>query len=250
MNELHGLDGNDFIYGRAGVDRLIGGNGNDVLSGGLDGDRLEGGGGIDVASYRDATNGVVASLLSGGVSGEAVGDTYLDIENIWGSDFNDTLSGDNNSGQVYGFAGNDSLSGLDGDDFFYGGTGFDTLTGGAGVDNYFFLSWNDHVNQFGTPEPYEGGDVWTDFSSGTDRIILSRYWFGFGNIAGPAAALTSVNAEFSTNGNLTASRPSLIWNTTNRTLSFDADGNGATQAVLLGTFQAGATLTLGDIWTA
>ncbi len=250
QNELRGLDGNDFIFGRVGIDRLVGGNGNDVLAGGLDGDRLEGGGGIDVASYRDATNGVSASLLSGGVSGEASGDTYLDIENIWGSEFSDTLSGDNNAGQVYGFAGNDNLSGLDGDDFFYGGTGFDTLTGGAGVDNYFFLSWRDQVNAFGTPEPYEGGDVWTDFSSGTDRIILSRYWFGFGNIAGPAAALTSTHAAFSTNGILTAARPSLIWNASNRTLSFDADGIGATQAVLLGTLQAGATLTLSDIWTA
>jgi serralysin len=249
-NELRGLNGNDFIYGRAGVDTLLGGDGNDVLDGGLDGDVLRGEAGIDVAYYRDATATVTASLLTGGTGGEATGDTYFDIENIWGSRFGDVLTGDNNGGQVYGFEGNDTLSGLGGDDFFYGGEGLDTLTGGTGVDNFFFLSWNDHFNQYGTLEPYEGGDTFTDFASGTDRIILSRYWFGFGNIGGPAAALTETHANFVTNGAAATSRPSLIWNQTNRTLSFDADGNGATQAVLLGTFQQGVTLTLGDIWTA
>jgi serralysin len=249
-NELRGLGGNDFIYGRAGVDTLLGGDGNDVLDGGLDGDVLRGEAGIDVAYYRDATATVTASLLSGGTGGEAAGDTYFDIENIWGSRFGDVLTGDNNGGQVYGFEGNDTLSGLGGDDFFYGGEGFDTLTGGTGVDNFFFLSWNDHFNQYGTLEPYEGGDTFADFTSGTDRIILSRYWFGFGNIGGPAAALTETHANFVTTGAAATSRPSLIWNQTNRTLSFDADGNGATQAVLLGTFQQGVTLTLGDIWTA
>jgi Ca2+-binding RTX toxin-like protein len=250
INELRGLDGNDFIYGRAGVDTLIGDDGNDVLSGGLDRDRLDGGGGIDVAFYRDATSGLTASLLSGGGTGEAAGDTYLNIENIWGSDFNDVLTGDNGAGQVYGFAGNDQLSGLDGEDYFYGGQGFDTLTGGAGVDNFFFLSWNDHTNQYGTLEPYEGGDNFTDFQSGTDKIILSRYWFGFGNIDGPAAALTETHANFVTNGAVSTGRPSLIWSNSARTLSFDADGAGATQAVLLGTFQGSGQLTLSDIWTA
>jgi serralysin len=250
LNELRGLNGNDFIYGRGGIDTLLGGDGNDVLSGGLEADRLEGGNGIDVAFYREATTGITASLLSGGGTGEAAGDTYLNIENIWGSNFNDVLAGDNNAGQVYGFDGDDNLSGLGGDDFFYGGVGADTIVGGDGVDSSFFLSWNDHLNQFGTPEPYEGGDVFTDFVSGTDRIILSRFWFGFGNIAGPAAALTEANANFVTNGTVATSRPSLIWNNNARTLSFDADGVGANQAVLLGTFQGGGQLALGDIWTA
>ena len=249
-NELRGIGGNDFLFGRDGNDVMLGGDGNDVLSGGLGSDRLEGGSGIDVASYRDATTGVMASMRNFGGTGDAEFDTYLDIENIWGSEFNDVLAGDNNAGQVYGFAGNDSLSGLDGDDFFYGGTGSDTIVGGAGADSAFFLSWNDHVNQFGTPDPYEGGDVFTDFVSGSDRIILSRFWFGFGNIGGPAAALTETHANFVSDGNTATSRPSLVWNNSARTLSFDADGNGATQAVLLGTFQGSGALTLGDIWTA
>jgi Ca2+-binding RTX toxin-like protein len=188
--------------------------------------------------------------LPGVGAGEALGDTYTHIENIWGTDFNDVLSNDNNGGQVYGFLSNDNLSGQGGDDFFYGGDGADTLIGGAGVDNFLFLAWQVQTNQFGTLKRAEGGDTFTDFTSGTDRIILSRYWFGFGGRGGPAAALTETHANFITNGNVTRGRPSLIWNNNARTLSFDADGNGATQAILLGTFQAGATITLGDIWTA
>ena len=250
-NTLQGFDGNDYLFGSDGLDFLVGGNGNDIMAGGFGNDRLEGGAGDDVLYFRDHANGLTASLAdSTNNTGEAQGDLYFDIENIWGSRFNDTLTGNDFAGQVYGFEGNDNLSGLGGDDFFYGGDGFDTITGGAGADNFFFLSWNDHVNQYGTLEPYEGGDTFTDFASGTDRVILSRFWFGFGNIAGPAAALTSANAAFVVDGVATEARPALIWNQSARTLSFDADGRGATQAVLMGTFQAGATLTLGDIWTA
>ena len=250
VNELYGLNGNDFIFGRDGLDTLIGGDGNDVLSGGFGADRLDGGADFDVASYRDANTGITASLLSGGVSDEALGDTYFNIENIWGSNFDDVLTGDNNAGQVYGFDGNDNLSGLGGDDFFYGGVGADTLTGGAGLDSFFFLSWYDHLNQFGTPEPYEGGDTFTDFTSGTDRIILSRFWFGFGNIPGPAAALTPTHASFIVDGLANTSGPTLLWDSANRTLSFDDDGMGSIQSVLLARFQQGATLTLSDIWSA
>jgi Ca2+-binding RTX toxin-like protein len=250
-NVLQGYDGNDFLFGSDGLDFLVGGNGNDAMSGGFGNDRLEGGDGLDVLYLRDHATGLIANMTdTSRNTGEAQGDIYFDIENIWGSRFNDVLTGIEGAGQVYGFEGNDELYGLGGDDFFYGGEGFDTLTGGTGVDNFFFLSWNDHFNQYGTLEPYEGGDTFTDFTSGTDRIILSRYWFGFGNIVGPAAALTETHANFVTTGAAATSRPSLIWNQTNRTLSFDADGNGATQAVLLGTFQQGVTLTLGDIWTA
>lgn len=259
LNELYGQGGNDFMFGRAGKDRLLGEDGNDVLSGGQDGDQLEGGSGIDVASYRDAGFGVSASLLSGGVTGEALGDSYLDIENIWGSDFGDRLIGDNNSGQVYGFSGNDTLIGLEGadtldgssgSDILAGGAGADVLSGGAGSDSFFFLAWRDQTNSAGTLERAEGGDTFSDFSRGIDRVILSRYWFGFGDIGGPPAALTETHANFVTDVAAATNRPSLIWNQTNRTLSFDADGNGATQAVLLGTFQQGATLALSDIWTA
>jgi Ca2+-binding RTX toxin-like protein len=252
ITSIQGLGGNDWLFGGTGADTLEGGEGNDVLSGGANGDRLDGGAGIDVASYRDS-GAVVTSLLVGGGPGttrESDGDTYINIENIWGSNFDDALFGNNDAGQVYGFLGNDTLVGWDGNDTIYGGAGGDQLTGGNGADDFFYLAWRDQTNIYGTRELAEGGDTFADFTSGSDKIILSRYWFGFGNIGGPAAALTETQANFVTNGTVATSRPSLIWNAGLRTLSFDADGNGLTQAVLLGTFKQGATLTLGDIWTA
>lgn len=272
-NTVNGGAGNDWLFGREGTDSLSGGNDNDVLSGGTGSDTLDGGAGVDVAYYRDAAtstysqaeSGVKEGMVNGrsyGISldlarpdnnfGEALGDTLTNIENIWGSRFDDIIRGaDDIGGQVYGFEGNDTLDGRGGNDVLYGGVGADLLTGGAGADDFFYLSYYDHTNIYGTVEPNEGGDIFNDFAHGVDHITLSRYWFGFGNIGGPAAALTAANADFITNSTTPLStKPTLFWDTTAHSLTFDPDGTGAGSAVLLGTFQASATLTLSDIWTA
>jgi Ca2+-binding RTX toxin-like protein len=279
-NTLQAGDGNDWLFGREGQDALYGGAGNDVLSGGTGstensygGDLLDGGDGTDVAYYRDAPNTVfrvsevgnkqgmvdgqsygIGIDIANGVNnfGEAVGDVLANIENIWGSRFDDIIRGDDNvGGQVYGFEGNDILDGRGGDDVFYGGTGADTLTGGAGAEDFFYLSYNDHYNQYGTLEAYEGGDTITDFEHGVDHITVSRYWFGFGNIGGPAAALTAQHADFITSGTAAGStKPTFFWNAATGELQFDADGTGGTAAVNIATLSNLPTFTLSDIWTA
>jgi len=279
-NTIQAGNGNDWLFGREGQDALYGGAGNDVLSGGsgstvnnYGGDLLDGGDGIDVAYYRDAPNTVFSVALVGnklgmvdgrsygiGIDivngsnnfGEAVGDALVNVENIWGSRFDDVIRGDNNvGGQIYGFEGNDILDGRGGNDVFYGGTGADILTGGAGAEDFFYLSHNDHFNQYGTLEANEGGDTITDFASGVDHITVSRYWFGFGNIGGPAAALTAQYADFISSGTAASSiRPTFFWNAATGALLFDADGTGGTAAVNIATLTNGATLTLNDIWTA
>jgi Ca2+-binding RTX toxin-like protein len=242
-NVFTGGAGSDWLIGQGGNDTFIGGADNDLFDGGEGADRMEGGSGIDVAFYRNATSGVTANMVSPGVNtGEAAGDTYFDVENIWGSDFNDTLAGADTAGQVYGFAGDDVLIGNGGDDVFYGGLGRDTVTGGSGAEDFFFLRWDGSA--------YEGGDTFTDFQSGVDRITVSRFWFGFGSIAGPAAALTTANAAFVTTGAATDGRPTFLWNSGSRELWFDPDGTGGTAPVLLATLQQGAAITLADIWTA
>jgi len=278
-NTVQAGDGNDWLFGREGQDALYGGNGNDVLSGGsgstvnnFGGDLLDGGAGIDVAYYRDAPSTVFSVAQVGnklgmvdgrsyGISidiangannfGEAVGDVLVNVENIWGSRFDDVIRGDDNGGQIYGFEGNDILDGRGGDDVFYGGTGADILTGGAGAEDFFYLSYNDHYNQYGTLEANEGGDTITDFATGVDHITVSRYWFGFGNIGGPAAALTAQHADFITSGSAASStKPTFFWNAATGALLFDADGTGGTAAVNIATLTNGATMTLNDIWTA
>ncbi len=272
-NTVQAGAGNDWLFGREGQDTLGGGAGNDVLGGGTGGDLLDGGDGTDVAYYRDAPNTVfrasevgnkqgmvdgqsygISIDIANGVNnfGEAVGDVLANIENIWGSRFDDIIRGDDNvGGQVYGFEGNDILDGRGGDDVFYGGTGADTLTGGAGAEDFFYLSYNDHYNQYGTLEAYEGGDTITDFEHGVDHITVSRYWFGFGNIGGPAAALTAQHADFITSGTAAGStKPTFFWNAATGELQFDADGTGGTAAVNIATLSNLPTFTLSDIWTA
>ncbi|NHB77831.1 M10 family metallopeptidase C-terminal domain-containing protein, partial [Rhodobacter calidifons] len=132
---LHGMGGADVLYGGAGNDSLYGGDGDDRLFGGLGADRLDGGAGIDLASYAEATAGVLADLATPTLnSGEAQGDVFVSIEDLEGSAFNDTLAGDSGANRLYGGAGNDSLSGRAGNDTLYGGDGDDTLLGGAGAD--------------------------------------------------------------------------------------------------------------------
>lgn len=132
---LSGMGGADLLFGGAGNDSLYGGDGDDTLFGGLGADRLEGGAGLDLASYAEATAGVVADLTTPSLNaGEAQGDVFVSIEDLEGSAFNDTLAGDSGTNRLYGGAGNDSLSGRAGNDILYGGDGDDTLMGGSGAD--------------------------------------------------------------------------------------------------------------------
>ncbi len=125
-NVLIGGNGNDGLYGRGGDDTLIGGPGADLLHGGA---------GIDTASYSTAATGVIAHLLFPGVNtGDAAGDRYVSIENLYGSRFGDSLFGDNLDNLIDGAAGNDALYGLGGNDVLIGGPGADYLDGGEGFD--------------------------------------------------------------------------------------------------------------------
>ena len=113
---ISGSDGNDTIEGGLGNDTLAGGNGNDTLSGGLGNDTIDGGAGSDTASFSGATGGVVASLTNGTATGADGTDALISIENLAGSTFNDTLTGDGSANTIQGGGGIDTISGLGGND--------------------------------------------------------------------------------------------------------------------------------------
>ena len=152
-NVLSGGAGNDVLRGLGGDDTLDGGDGNDILFGGAGADGLIGGRGTDFASYTDATTGITLDLLDAAQNaGDAVGDTFALIENLVGSNFNDTIRGGNVANEIFGRAGNDFIFGRGGADRLFGDGGNDILFGGAGGDlldggtGFDFVSYTDSAS--------------------------------------------------------------------------------------------------------
>jgi Ca2+-binding RTX toxin-like protein len=147
-DSLNGGTGNDQLRGEAGNDTLVGGDENDYLTGGSGDDVLSGGNGIDTADYlySDTSAGVIVNLTSGRASGGGGNDTLTGIENVNGSNFNDTLTGNAENNALIGNNGDDLISAQAGNDTLNGGSGNDTLNGGAGFDVLIGGAGNDTLN--------------------------------------------------------------------------------------------------------
>ena len=90
---------------------LIGNSGANVLIGGAGADTLDGGWGVDTASYATSKSGVAVSLTLGtGIGGDAQGDRLVNIENLTGSNYDDTLEGDAGNNKLVGGSGIDTVS--------------------------------------------------------------------------------------------------------------------------------------------
>ena len=112
----------------------------------------------------------------------------------------DSVSGGNGNDTLIGGDGNDTLIGGDGNDQLAGNAGNDFLTGGAGQDQFLFTSKTAfNAADFGT-------DRITDFTIGTDKILLSQTAFGTITSAQIAFVDSDLAAETS-NGLIVYSRP-------------------------------------------
>ncbi len=125
-NTIFGLAGDDILRGFSGNDILAGGAGNDIIDGGL---------GFDGASYADSTVAVTVSLSISTAQVTGFGtDTLISIEDLYGSNFDDRLTGASGAEYLFGRSGNDILMGMAGDDLLSGGDGDDVIDGGSGDD--------------------------------------------------------------------------------------------------------------------
>ena len=174
---VDGGAGNDQLRGNEGDDTLLGGDGNDVLAGGAGADVLDGGAGIDRVEYTYGTNaGVTASLGDASINtGDAAGDSYINIENLYGTSFVDTLYGDAGDNRIDGRLGADSLFGGEGNDYLLGGAGNDVLNGEGGNDLLFGQAGAD-IYQF---DGAHGTDRIVVFTQGEDLIEFTENVFDF-----------------------------------------------------------------------
>ncbi len=168
-NTLQGLGADDILRGFNGDDILEGGDNNDYLYGGRGADVLDGGNGIDWAMYNDSSHGVIVDL--GGVGSGGIysdGDTYISIERVRGSNFDDTITMDGASNKVIGGDGDDTIYGMGGKDQLRGGNDNDRINGGADNDTMFGDAGND-IFEF---DLGSGQDFIADFEDDIDTIEL------------------------------------------------------------------------------
>ncbi len=140
---LIGNGGNDTINDGIGADSVVGGAGDDMFIAGdstFIGDSWNGGGGTDTLSYElhswgSPTPAVVMDLLAGEMRYGGFVETATSIENLIGSNGDETMIGSNVGNLLDARDGNDSLEGGGGIDTLLGGLGNDTLIGGLGNDS-------------------------------------------------------------------------------------------------------------------
>lgn len=147
---FNGFAGNDTLYGNAGFDFLVGGAGDDKIYGGT---------GEDTASYHDSAAGVTVNLTlvtAQNTIGAGL-DTLNSIERVYGSSFNDTLSGN---------AGNNLIAAGPGTDLVNGDAGNDTVSGGDGTDTLSYAS-----NWSGVLLRLETSTAQNTIGAGTDMIL-------------------------------------------------------------------------------
>lgn len=152
-NGLIGINSSANMTGNSLGNLLFAGGGDNIMDGGT-------GTEIDTVSYEHALSAItvklaVATAQTTGGSGK---DTLIHIENVTGSQYNDTLTGSSTANELNGGVGNDTLG---------GGGGKDVLTGGAGNDVFDFNLLSD------SGVVSTKWDVITDFVRGQDKIDLS-----------------------------------------------------------------------------
>jgi hypothetical protein len=149
-DELIGGESDDHLDGGGGHDRLLGAAGADTLRDGdypgeADADVLVGGPDVDTVDYSHRQSATNIDLRD---ATTPEGDKLVTVENVYGGDAVDRLTGDGYANVLLGGFGADQLHGRAGDDILRGQDGFDSLFCGSGTDT----AWVEERRDFVAPD--------------------------------------------------------------------------------------------------
>ncbi len=183
-----------FLAGNTGDDLLIGGNDSNWLVPGAGNDTVDGGGNGtprcnadeqlgtygwnlegDTVDFSDSPAAVTVDLDPGETHpGSATGDgtdVLQNVENVNGSPFDDTISGNNEGNMLWGGEGDDTLAGDYGEDCVWGEGGNDVLDENEGVSvAEGGDGWN---NQNDRLSGGAGDNDVVDYSGRTTRVVVN-----------------------------------------------------------------------------
>lgn len=244
----------DTLIGEVNANRLDGGAGDDVLEGMDGGDALIGGDGIDTASYAHATAAVTVDIsgVTLGVN-HAAGDTFSSIENIIGSNYNDTLYGNSQDNVITGGLGNDTINGDSGEDTanYAGATGAvtidlstNTVTGADGTDTLVSIERVIGSGFVDTIIGSNGNDV-LDGGAGADNINggAGSDTVSYASATGPrSVVLGGANTE----GDVLTSIENILGSSYGDVLTGDAADNVIEGGLGNDTLSGGANTAIGD----
>ncbi|MFE1602316.1 beta strand repeat-containing protein [Methylobacterium sp. ID0610] len=222
-NTLTGTSAADLILGLSGNDRLTGAGGNDRLDGGAGSDTMLGGAGNDVYDVDNPADQVIEK------AGEGTDTVYSSISYALAAGQEIEALRANAGSTGLSLTGNEfanTLVGGAGADTLAGGAGKDALTGGAGADTFVF-----------GPASAASTDSVTDFSSASgDRLQFHASDYALITGAGLNADGTLSADYFEAGTRSTKAHAEFLFNTSSRTLVWDADGVGAGAGVALASF--------------
>ncbi|MCV6591360.1 MAG: calcium-binding protein, partial [Silicimonas sp.] len=154
---VRGSNRNDSMVGAAGDQTFVGLDGVDTIDGGAgDGDWID----YAFTANKGGFQGAIINFAANNFRDtHGVFDVVSNIENVWGSEFGDSVIGKNGTDHEFqGNDGNDTLTGADGDDLLGGGNESDTLRGGAGSDTLEGGAEGDRLEGGAGGDSLVGGD--------------------------------------------------------------------------------------------
>jgi len=181
IERVIGTQFNDTMIGTVANETFIGLEGNDGFAGNA---------GIDTVDYSldqkfGATVGVTVNLTTNtGTDSFGATDLYSGIENVTGTNFDDTITGSNVINVLRGLDGKDTIDGVSG--------GFDVMAGGKGDDTYIYSNNAQTVDEL--QDSGDGVDL-VKTSVSINMLDATRFKGDIENVTLTGAAAISVIAN-------------------------------------------------------